>query len=134
MSTRECRGRARRDEASTGSDPTKGFHPQPHILHQTPPKSISLLSTLGFITSLYTVFKKALEQFLKRLKPKSVDMACREAAHAGSWYSVNKRELSSQLDSWLKAVPAKVEYIGTFSSKQPPVELPLPGARAIIAP
>lgn len=61
-------------------------------------------------------------------------MASREATHAGSWYSENKRELSSQLDGWLEAVPSQTECIGTLSSKKDPVKIPHPGARAIIAP
>ncbi|OJJ46946.1 hypothetical protein ASPZODRAFT_15635 [Penicilliopsis zonata CBS 506.65] len=49
----------------------------------------------------------------------------REASHAGSWYSDSPRTLSRQLDAWLAQVPSEVEGIG---------QLPVPGARVIIAP
>lgn len=46
-------------------------------------------------------------------------MALREADHAGSWYTDNGPQLAQQLDNWLS---------------KPPSELPLPGARVVIAP
>lgn len=46
-------------------------------------------------------------------------MAVRRADHAGSWYSDDGPQLSQQLDQWLS---------------KPPSDLPLPGARVIIAP
>jgi len=98
----------------------------------TPPTSIFSLSV--YITAFTSLLESALARFFKKSKANSVDMTSREATHAGSWYSANKRELSSQLDGWLKAVPAKTECVGTLSSKQAPVELPSSGARAIIAP
>ena len=52
-------------------------------------------------------------------------MTTREASHAGSWYSSNKRELSHELDTWLDEVPDKIEG---------GIQLPVPGARVIIAP
>lgn len=62
-------------------------------------------------------------------------MSVREASHAGSWYSANKSQLSSQLDGWLANVNAPVTPIGEVSSKDGPLNtLPVPGARVIIAP
>lgn len=58
----------------------------------------------------------------------------REASHAGSWYTSSKSQLSSQLDSWLAAVKPPVECIGPQSRGQSVNELPVPGARMIIAP
>jgi MEMO1 family protein len=46
-------------------------------------------------------------------------MALREADHAGSWYSDDGRQLTQQLDTWLS---------------RPPADLPLDGARVVIAP
>ena len=54
-------------------------------------------------------------------------MAVREASHAGSWYSSNGRQLATQLDQWLAAVPEKEVLPGVGS-------LPLPGARVVISP
>ncbi|KIV95294.1 AmmeMemoRadiSam system protein B [Exophiala mesophila] len=54
-------------------------------------------------------------------------MAVREASHAGSWYSGNGKQLTSQLDSWLAKVPEKPILPGVD-------KLPLSGARAIISP
>ena len=54
-------------------------------------------------------------------------MAVREASHAGSWYSSNGRQLATQLDQWLAAVPEKDVLPGVDS-------LPLPGARVVISP
>ncbi|KAH6615418.1 MEMO1 family [Chaetomium sp. MPI-SDFR-AT-0129] len=51
-------------------------------------------------------------------------MATRPASHAGSWYEADPEELSSQLDEFLNRVPA------TLDDSQ----LPIPGARVIIAP
>lgn len=51
-------------------------------------------------------------------------MGTREASHAGSWYEDDAEELSSQLDNFLDRVPP------TLDSK----DLPIPGARVIIAP
>ncbi|KAK4236466.1 protein MEMO1 [Achaetomium macrosporum] len=51
-------------------------------------------------------------------------MGTREASHAGSWYKHDAEELSSQLDSFLGRVPATLD--GS--------DLPIPGARVIIAP
>jgi len=78
--------------------------------------------------------RENLASFLKRFRGKSTTMASRQASHTGSWYSNRKSELSSQLDGWLEAVPAKTECIGTESSKDAPVDIPHSGARAIIAP
>ncbi|KAK5092451.1 hypothetical protein LTR70_005412 [Exophiala xenobiotica] len=52
-------------------------------------------------------------------------MAVREADHAGSWYSSNGQQLTSQLDQWLSQVPADA---------LPDGKLPLPGARVVISP
>lgn len=46
-------------------------------------------------------------------------MALRKADHAGSWYTDNGPQLAKQLDTWLS---------------KPPSELPLTGARVVIAP
>ena len=51
-------------------------------------------------------------------------MTTRVASHAGSWYSSRASTLTSELDSWLSQVPSSID--GT--------ELPIPGARIIIAP
>lgn len=51
-------------------------------------------------------------------------MGTREASHAGSWYESDAEELSSQLDGFLDLVPA------SFDGSN----LPIPGARVIIAP
>lgn len=53
------------------------------------------------------------------------EMSTRKAYHAGSWYSDDQAELTSQLDSWMKAVPDHIDGLGA---------LPIPGARIIIAP
>ncbi|KAK3989696.1 MEMO1 family [Cladorrhinum sp. PSN332] len=51
-------------------------------------------------------------------------MTTREASHAGSWYDDDDQELSSQLDEFLSGVP------DTLNDNN----LPVPGARVIIAP
>ncbi|CAL3970196.1 hypothetical protein PZA11_006469 [Diplocarpon coronariae] len=51
-------------------------------------------------------------------------MTTRSPSHAGSWYSSARDTLSGELDQWLAQVPASID--GT--------ELPVPGARIIIAP
>jgi predicted class III extradiol MEMO1 family dioxygenase len=61
-------------------------------------------------------------------------MSSRKASHAGSWYTDDGKELSSQLDGWLAAVPSKTEGIGAQSSLEAAVDIPSTGARAIIAP
>jgi hypothetical protein len=61
---------------------------------------------------------------LSRLHTSYKKMATREASHAGSWYSSRPSILSSELDEWLAQVPASIEG----------KELPIPGARIIIAP
>ena len=48
----------------------------------------------------------------------------RAADHAGSWYTSDDAELSDELDGWLDSVPASVDGH----------TLPIPGARAVIAP
>lgn len=58
----------------------------------------------------------------------------RQATHAGSWYSANKAQLTSQLKGWLERVPASTTPIGSASSQAGSVSVPSPGARAIIAP
>lgn len=52
-------------------------------------------------------------------------MPSRDASHAGSWYSDSARTLTRQLDQWLAQVPDEIDGIG---------QLPVPGARIIIAP
>ncbi|KAK4162304.1 MEMO1 family [Cladorrhinum sp. PSN259] len=51
-------------------------------------------------------------------------MATRDASHAGSWYDDDDQQLSSQLDEFLSGVP------DTLNDNN----LPVPGARVIIAP
>ncbi|KAK0271504.1 hypothetical protein LTR35_013215 [Friedmanniomyces endolithicus] len=58
----------------------------------------------------------------------------REATHADSWYSASKSQLNSQLDGWLAAVKTPVKCIGPRTEGQSTAELPVPGARVIIAP
>ena len=58
----------------------------------------------------------------------------REASHAGSWYSASKSQLNSQLDGWLAALKTPVSCIGPQSEGQTISELPVAGARMIIAP
>lgn len=58
----------------------------------------------------------------------------REATHAGSWYTDSKSQLNSQLESWLNAVNPPVTCIGPNSEGHALSDLPVPGARMIIAP
>jgi MEMO1 family protein len=51
-------------------------------------------------------------------------MTTRAATHAGLWYKASSSELSTQLDEWLADVVKGSEE----------KELPIPGARVIIAP
>ncbi|PQE08980.1 putative tag-253 protein [Rutstroemia sp. NJR-2017a WRK4] len=51
-------------------------------------------------------------------------MSTREASHAGSWYTSRSSTLSAELDDWLDQVPPAIDG----------KELPVPGARIIIAP
>ena len=76
---------------------------------------------------------KSLRPFF-RLSTFPATMTVRTPSHAGSWYSASKTVLSRELDEWLDAVPAQTKCIGAVSSKGNPVDLPSPGARAIIAP
>ncbi len=62
----------------------------------------------------------------------------RSASHAGSWYTDDAAELSSQLHTWLSGVspdtlPTPVTVCSTSSSPSA-LPLPIPGCRAIIAP
>ncbi len=58
----------------------------------------------------------------------------RDATHAGSWYSSSQSQLSQQLDSWLEAVQSPAQCIGPLSEGETIDQLPIPNARAIIAP
>ncbi|KAK4574314.1 hypothetical protein LTR86_002075 [Recurvomyces mirabilis] len=58
----------------------------------------------------------------------------REDTHAGSWYTASKPQLNSQLDGWLAAVKTPVKCIGPRSEGQMISDLPVAGARVIIAP
>ncbi|KAK5109098.1 hypothetical protein LTR62_007555 [Meristemomyces frigidus] len=58
----------------------------------------------------------------------------RKASHAGSWYTSSKSQLNSQLDGWLAAVGTPLKCIGPRSEGQTVSELPVAGARMIIAP
>ena len=49
----------------------------------------------------------------------------RSATHAGSWYTDSPDALSAQLKQWLEQVPDNIDGVG---------QLPVPGARTIIAP
>ncbi|KAG9244667.1 MEMO1 family [Calycina marina] len=51
-------------------------------------------------------------------------MTTRSASHAGSWYSSRPSKLSSELAEWLAEVPKSIDG----------KDLPVPGARVIIAP
>jgi len=51
-------------------------------------------------------------------------MTTRPATHAGSWYTASSSKLSAQLDKWL----------GDVVNDSEEKELPIPGARVIIAP
>ncbi len=48
----------------------------------------------------------------------------RAADHAGSWYESDAETLSAELDEWLDKVPDSIDGH----------TLPIPGARAVIAP
>ncbi|KAL2352968.1 MEMO1 family [Cryomyces antarcticus] len=62
-------------------------------------------------------------------------MPTRQATHAGSWYSSSRSELSSQLDAWLSQAQPGAKHTGPQSSITAPAQqLPVPGARVIIAP
>jgi MEMO1 family protein len=58
----------------------------------------------------------------------------REDSHAGSWYTASGPQLSSQLEGWLAAVQAPINGIGERSKNLSVAELPVQGARMIIAP
>lgn len=58
----------------------------------------------------------------------------REATHAGTWYTDERKELDEQLDGWLAQVPDQVPGIATKSKTEAPVSYPVDGARVIIAP
>jgi predicted class III extradiol MEMO1 family dioxygenase len=62
------------------------------------------------------------------------DQITRNASHAGSWYSDSKSQLNSQLDGWLSAVDPPISCIGPRSEGDEQPQLPVPGARVIIAP
>lgn len=64
----------------------------------------------------------------------SNNQTVRHASHAGSWYSSSKSQLDGQLEGWLSAVKPPVSCIGPQSAGQTYSELPVPGARVIIAP
>lgn len=59
-------------------------------------------------------------------------MATREASHAGSWYDSARSKLNLHLDTYLNRVPEQLVGIGVEPGEPAPV--PVPGARAIIAP
>jgi MEMO1 family protein len=85
-------------------------------------------------------------RLLSRLAPRSPLHLClhrtimagnqiiREDSHAGSWYTASGPQLNAQLDGWLAAVQAPIKCIGPRSEDQTVPELPVPGARVIIAP
>ncbi|RMZ01359.1 hypothetical protein D0862_06389 [Hortaea werneckii] len=58
----------------------------------------------------------------------------RDPSHAGSWYTASKLQLNSQLEGWLNEVKKPVKCIGPQSEGQTIADLPLDGARVIIAP
>ncbi|KAK5132105.1 hypothetical protein LTR08_000355 [Meristemomyces frigidus] len=58
----------------------------------------------------------------------------RKASHAASWYSASPPQLNAQLDGWLADVKTPVTCIGPLSAGQTVAELPVAGARVIIAP
>ncbi|KAK6433738.1 hypothetical protein LTR95_010080 [Oleoguttula sp. CCFEE 5521] len=64
----------------------------------------------------------------------SASQLVRDPSHAGSWYSSSKSKLDGELEAWLDAVKAPVKCIGPESDGQTIDQLPVPGARVIIAP
>ncbi|KAH9822885.1 hypothetical protein Tdes44962_MAKER00713 [Teratosphaeria destructans] len=58
----------------------------------------------------------------------------RDPSHAGSWYTSNGAQLSSQLEGWLEAVKKPLTCIGPRSEGENLAALPVPGARVVIAP
>ncbi|TID22852.1 UPF0103-domain-containing protein [Venturia nashicola] len=58
----------------------------------------------------------------------------REATHAGTWYTDDRKKLDGQLDGWLADVPNQIPGIASTSKTEPPVSYPVKGARVIIAP
>lgn len=64
----------------------------------------------------------------------STNQILREATHAGSWYTDSQSQLNSHMDGWLDAVKPPVKCIGPKSEGEMVGEVPVPGARVIIAP
>lgn len=63
----------------------------------------------------------------------------RAATHAGSWYTSDGRALDKQLGGWLAEVdggelPAPADVAREGEAEMMPTELPVRGARAVIAP
>jgi len=64
----------------------------------------------------------------------SSNVVVRDPSHAGSWYTASKSQLNSQLEGWLDDVKMPVNCIGPVSEGQTVPEIPVSGARIIIAP
>ncbi|OQO12787.1 hypothetical protein B0A48_02251 [Cryoendolithus antarcticus] len=64
----------------------------------------------------------------------SSSQSIRDSSHAGSWYSSSKSKLDGELEGWLNAVKTPVKCIGPESEGETIDQLPVPGARVIIAP
>jgi len=103
------------DQSGVGS--TRAVPVDPMPLHTT---STRLVAVLNDNTS--------------PVRKMSASQVVRDPSHAGSWYSASKNQLGSQLDGWLADVKEPVACIGPQSEGQTVSELPVPGARIIIAP
>ena len=92
-------------------------------LHHYPP--LYYLPTIQFL-------RFALRRILLEYKM-AESRRIRNPSHAGSWYTANRLQLSSQLDGWLDAVKTPVSCIGPHSEGESANELPVSKARMIIA-
>lgn len=79
---------------------------------------------MNLLRYLQTLNNRKTNLFKLHSRLKRQKMSTRAASHAGSWYEEDPRTLSKQLDGWLSKVPNDVKGD----------ELPIPGARVIIAP
>ncbi|KAJ2740820.1 hypothetical protein GGI20_005599 [Coemansia sp. BCRC 34301] len=61
-------------------------------------------------------------------------MTVRKASHAGSWYTDDREQLDSELESWLEVVPAAVSAVAATAAGENMSPLPASGVRAIIGP
>jgi hypothetical protein len=89
-----------------------------------PASDTNSLSPLPFLPLLHPTSNPFNLQSQNTSTLVSFKMTTRVASHAGSWYSSRASTLSSELDQWLAQVPSSIDG----------KELPVPGARIIIAP